>query len=79
MQKEVKFKGLSGLMIECSFVSRNSGNFYLNEENKISTPKLGSSLSNSVKISDIKQKEFVLLLMKRRTFSGTPGKFSNHL
>ena len=53
MQKEVKFKGASGFMVECflSFTSNshNSGNFHLNEKNKISESKLESHLSQTKK------------------------------
>ena len=75
MYKDVKFKRPSGFMVECSFTfnSRNSGNFHPNEKNKISKSKLGSPLSNTKDISEIKRKAFVLLLIKRRTFYGTPS------
>ena len=74
MHKKVKFKGSAGFMVECilSFSFHNSGIFQSNEKNKISRSKFGSPLSNTKYISEIKQKAFVLLLIKRRTFFGTP-------
>ena len=70
MHKEVKFKDslVSWLSARFSFNSHNSGNFHLNEINKISKSKLRSPLSNTKIISEIEQKTFVLLLIKRRTF-----------
>ena len=70
MHKEVKFKELlvSCLRALLSFNSHNSDKFYLNEKNKILSSKLGSPLSSTKNILQIKQKAFVLLLIKRRTF-----------
>ena len=59
MQKEVKFKGASGFMVECArlFFASNSGNFHSNEKNKISESKFASRLSrnfrNQTKLSAI--------------------------
>ena len=49
-----------------ALLSFNSGNFHLNEKNEIS--KSGSPLSNTRNISEIKQRAFVLLLIKHMTF-----------
>ena len=74
MHKEVKFKGPSGFMVEYSFVSHTSDNFHPNEKNKILKSKLESLLFNTRNILGIKQKAFVLSLIKCRTFFGTPGR-----
>ena len=72
MRKEnLKDPLVSWLSALLSFNSHNSGNFHLNEKNEIS--KLGSPLSNTTNISEIKQRAFVLLLIKHMTFFGTPG------
>ena len=67
MRKE-NLKGhlVSWLSALLSFNSHNSGNFHLNEKNEIS--KLGSPLSNTRNICKIKQRAFVLLLIKHMTF-----------
>ena len=66
MLEEVKLKRLSALLC---FNSHNSGNFHPNEKNKISKSMLESPLSNTKEnISEIKQKTFVLFLIKRRNF-----------
>ena len=77
MHKNVKFKGplVSWLSAFLSFNSHNSGNSHSIEKNKISQSKLGACLSRTKRISEIKQKAFVLLLIKGRTFTGTPGIF----
>ena len=74
MHKEVKFKGTSGswLSVLLSCKSHNSGNFHPDEKNKISKSKLGSPLSNTKDILEIKQKAFVLLLINHKTFLGHP-------
>ena len=61
MDKEIKFEGPSGFLV---------GNFHPNEKN---ISKFGFLLSNAKNISEIEQKAFVLLLIKRRTFFWTPG------
>ena len=67
MRKEnLKDPLVSWLSALLSFNSHNSGNFHLNEKNEIS--KLGSPLSNTRNISEIKQRAFVLLLIKHMTF-----------
>ena len=72
MSKEnLKDPLVSWLSAPLSFNSHNSGNFHLNEKNEIS--KLGSPLSNTRNISEIKQKAFFLLLMKDMTYFSTPG------
>ena len=70
MQKEVKFKGASGFMVECSFVfySHNSGNFHSNEKNKIPESKLESRLSKTKNNFRNQTKDFPLLLIICRTF-----------
>ena len=75
MYKKVKFKGASGFMVDCilSFNLHNSGIFHSIEKNKIPKSKLGSRLPKTKGISEIEQKAFVLLLIKRRTLFGTPG------
>ena len=62
---------VSWLCALLSFNSHNSDNFHLNEKNEIS--KLGSPLSNTKNISEMKQKAFVLLLIEHMTFFGIPG------
>ena len=66
MKKKVEFKGPPGFMVDCilSFNSHNSGNFRLIEKSKISKSNLGSRLSKAKSILEIKQKAFVLLLIK---------------
>ena len=72
MRKEnLKDALVSWLSALLSFDSNNSGNFHLNEKNEIS--KLESPLSNTRNISEIKQRAFVLLLIKNMTFHGTPS------
>ena len=72
MRKEnLKDPLVSWLSALLSFNSHNSGNFHLNEKNEIS--KLGSPLSNTTNISEIKQRAFALLLIKHMTFFGTSG------
>ena len=67
MRKEnLKDPLVSWLSALLSFNSHNSGNFHLNEKNEIS--KLGSPLSNTRNICKIKQRAFVLLLIKHMTF-----------
>ena len=74
MRKENSKDSLvSWLSALLSFNSHNSGNFHRNEKNEISKSNLGSPLSNTRNISEIKQKAFVLLLIKHTTFFGTPG------
>ena len=77
MHKKVKFKGPSGFMVECilSFNSHNSVNVHPIEKNMVSKFKLGSRLFKAKSISEIEQKTFVLLLIKCRTFFGTPGRY----
>ena len=53
--------------------SHKSGNYHLIEKNKILNSK--SCLSRTKRISEFKQKAFVLLLIKRGTFVGTPDIF----
>ena len=62
---------ISWLSALLSSDSHNSANFHLNEKNKISKSKLGSFLSDTHNILEIKQKAFVLLLIKCRTYFGT--------
>ena len=57
-----------------SFNSHNSGNFHRIQKSKMSKPNLGSRLCKT----EIEQKALVLLLIKHRTFLGTPG-MSNFL
>ena len=68
MHKKVKFKGPSGLSAFLFFNSHNFDNHYSNEKNKISKSKLGCCLFKTKSISEIEQKAFFLLLIKRRTF-----------
>ena len=51
-----------------SFNSHSVRNFHPNQKNKMSKFKLGSLLCNANNISEIKQKAFVLLLIKCNTF-----------
>ena len=66
INKERKFKGPSGSWLSAllSFNAHNSGNFHPNDKNEISKSMSGSPLSNTRNISEIKQKAFVLLLIK---------------
>ena len=68
-EKNSKDPLVSWLTALLSFNSHNSGNFHPNDKNEISESKSGSPLSNTRNISEIKQKAFVLLLIKRVTFS----------
>ena len=75
MHKKVKFKGSSGFMVECiflSFNSHNSGNFHLIEENKISKSKLGSCLLKTKSILEIEQMVFYYCSLNPDLF-GTPN------
>ena len=74
MHKKVKFRGplISWLSALLSLNSHSSSNFHPNEKNKISKCKLGSPSSNTKQILEVKQEAFVLLFIKRRTFSGRP-------
>ena len=62
----------------CEFLAETSssssasvvGMYRVFDQHKISKSKLGSPLSNTKYILEIKQKAFVLLLIKRRTFFG---------
>ena len=74
MHKKIKSKDplVSWLSAFLSFDSHNSGKFYSIEKNKISKSRSGFRLPKTKSISGIEQKAFVLLLIKRRTFSGHP-------
>ena len=76
MQKEVKFKGTSGFMVECCFLSftnnyHSSANFHSNEKNKISESKSKSHLLKAKDNFINQTKGFPLLLIKCMT----PGAF----
>ena len=59
---------VSWLSALLSFNSHNSGDFHLNEKNKISKSKLRSPSSTTKNISEVEQRASVLFLIKRKTF-----------
>ena len=77
MHKKIKFKGPSGFMVECSFVFLTLITLAIFiRMRKIRNQNLNKSLlyPTQKNNAEIIRKAFVLFLIKRRTFFGTPGR-----
>ena len=74
-QPKWKSSLVSWLIVFWSSKSCSSVNICPIFKNEMSKPKSEPYLSKTQEILKIKQKAFVLLLIKRRTFFGTPGRF----
>ena len=70
-----KTKELTGIIVDCILVSDSSKSVDICPifKNEMSKSMFMSHLTETKEIQNIEQKAFVLLLIKRRTFSGIPG------